>query len=141
VADEFLIKSANGVGTLRFFDREPFDLDQPIDRFWVQVTDLNVSAAGPVYAGYDNSHLAPLFAQMADQWQGWTGELEWGSLYQEFALRCRHDRRGHIRIGVRLQAHQGAWDFGWEVQSAVMAEAGQLDRLAREAAAFFGNPT
>lgn len=142
--EEFLIQSANGEARLLFFDREPLDRDQPLEGYWVRITDQNLSAVGGVYAGYANSHPASLFAEMAERWQGWPGELEWESLEHEFALRCAHDRLGHIRIGVRLGTRlghwMGHWELAWEVQAAVMAEAGQLDRLARQAAAFFGQP-
>jgi hypothetical protein len=138
--EEFLIQSADGEGQLLFLDREPFDGNQPIEGYRVRVTDQNLSAAGQVYTGYANSHPASLFAEMAERWQGWPGDLEWESLEYEFALRCSHDRRGHIRIGVRLGSQMGHWAFAWEVQTAVMVEAGQLDRLAREAAMFFGQP-
>ena len=138
--DEFLVQSANGVAQLVFYDRTPADRDQPIEGYWVRLVDLNLTAAGSVYAGYANSHPASLFAEMSRQWSGWTGELEWQSLEYELALRCTNDRRGHIRIAVQLGSRIGAWDFNWEVRMAIMVEGGQLQRLAQEAAAFFGRP-
>ena len=98
--DEFLIPSAAGSGELLFYDRSPVDPVQPIERFWVRVTDLNLSAVGQVYAGYAPSHPAPLFADMARRWSGWPGELVWMSLDRELSLRCSHDRLGHISIPV-----------------------------------------
>lgn len=139
--DEFLVVSASGEARLLFFDREPFDRDQPLDSYSVRITDRDLSAIGNVYAGYANTHPAPLFAEMALRWQGWPDELEWDSLEGEFGLRCSHDRLGHIRIDARLGVRMGHWQFGWEVQAAVMVEGGQLDRLAQEAAAFFGQPS
>jgi hypothetical protein len=139
--DEFLIESADRGAQLLFFDRTPVDRDQPIEGFWVRITDINLSAAGSVYTGYANSHPARLFADMARQWQGWPGELNWESLEYEFALLCTRDRLGHVRNEIRLGSRMGSWDFSWEVQAAVMVEAGQLERLARRAAVFFGNPS
>ena len=106
--DEFLVQSANGVAQLVFYDRTPADRDQPIEGYWVRLVDLNLTAAGSVYAGYANSHPASLFAEMSRQWSGWTGELEWQSLEYELALRCTNDRRGHIRIAVQLGSAHAA---------------------------------
>jgi hypothetical protein len=136
--DEFLVLSADGIARLLFFDRQPRDRDQPIEEYSVKVTAPNLSAEASVYAGYAHSHPAPLFAEMAARWRGWERELEWESLESELSLQCRHDRRGHIRIAVRLGSRMGAWEFSWEVKAAVMAEGGQLDRLAGDAAGFFG---
>jgi hypothetical protein len=138
--DEFLVLSADGTTRVLFFDRQPCDGDQPIEGYRVRVTALDLCASATVYAGYAHSHPAPLFAEMAARWQGWPGDLEWKSLEHELSLQCSHDRRGHIRIGVRLGSRIDGWEFAWQVQAVVMAEGGQLDRLARDAAAFFGVP-
>ncbi len=138
--NELVIQSSNGEARLVFFDRSPTDRDRPIEEFWVRITDRNLSAVGGVYAEYASGHPALLFADMARQWQGWPGELEWRSLEGEFELRCTHDRRGHIRIGIMLRSNVSNWEYGWEVGAAVMVEAGQLERLALDAAEFFGPP-
>lgn len=139
--DEFLIQSADGEAQFLFFDRIPFERGRPIDTFSVRITDLNLSATAGVYAGYANSHPAPLFAEMARQWRGWPDELTWQSLEHELALHCTHDKLGHIRIGIQLGNRTRGWEFQWEVRAAVIAEAGQLDRLAWQAAEFFGEPS
>jgi hypothetical protein len=137
--DEFLIQSGHGVAQMLFFDRTPADLDRPIERLWVRLMDQNLAGVAAVYTHSD--HPAPLFAEMARRWQGWPDELVWQSLEGEFALRCRHDRLGHIRIAATLRSRLTmSWDYSWEVQAAIMIEAGQLERLALEAAAFFGRP-
>lgn len=138
---EFLIQSADRGAQLLFFDRIPSDPNQLIEGFWVQITDLNLSAATTVDGGYDHSHAASLFADMARQWQGWSGELEWRSLENELSLRCTSDRLGHVRIEIELRSEIGNWDYAWAVRAAVMVEAGQLERLARAAAVFFGQPS
>jgi Family of unknown function (DUF6228) len=133
---EFLIASADRGGGLLFYERFPADRAERIDGFWVRVTDHNLSAAAPVYAGYAPSHPARLFADMARQWSGWPGELLWTSLEGELALRCSHDRRGHISIRVDLRSAHMPED--WRVTATVMAEAGQLQEIARHADLFFG---
>ncbi len=134
--DEFLIPSTDGIGGLLFYDRSPPDPTQPIDSFWVRVSDHNLSAAGQVYAGYAPSHPARLFADMAARWSGWPDVLAWASLEGEVALGCSHDRLGHIAIRVVLRS--GPMDNDWRVEATVMAEAGQLEAIARRAASFFG---
>lgn len=137
--DEFLIPSAAGSGGLLFHDRSPVDPAEPIDGFSVRVTDHNLSAIAHVYAGVSGcapSHPAPLFVDMARKWSGWPGELVWESLEGELALRCSHDRLGHISIRVELRSGQMPDD--WRVGATVMAEAGQLEDIARRAALFFG---
>jgi hypothetical protein len=134
--DEFLIPSAAGDGGLPFFQRAPPDPTKPITGFWVRVTDQNLSAAAQVYAGYAPSHPAPLFAEMARQWAGWSGELTWQSLEGELTIRCSRDRVGHIFIRVELRSGQMPKD--WRVVATVLAEAGQLEGIARRAELFFG---
>lgn len=134
--DEFLIPSAAGDGGLLFFQRSPVDPTKSIDHFWVRVTDHNLSAAAQVYAGYAPSHPAPLFADMARQWAGWSGELVWESLEGELAIRCSRDRVGHIFIRVELRS--GPMPDDWRVVVTVLAEAGQLESIARHAELFFG---
>lgn len=134
--DEFLIPSAAGGGGLLFYDRSPPDPAQPIGGFCVRVTDHNLSAIGQVYAGYAPSHPAGLFADMAAQWSGWPDALTWDSLEGELSLSCTHDRLGHVAIRVELRS--GHMDDDWRVKATVLAEAGQLEAIARRAAAFFG---
>lgn len=134
--DEFLIPDAAGSGGLLFYDRSPYDPAEPIGSFWARVTTEGLSAAGRVYAGYAPSHPAKLFANMAERWSGWSDELSWLSWEGELALRCRHDRLGHISIRVELVS--GFMDDDWCVAATIMAEAGQLEAIAGRAAAFFG---
>jgi hypothetical protein len=137
--DELLIPSAAGSGGLLFYDRSPPDPAKAIDGFSVRVSDHNLSAVGRVYAGYASSHPASLFSDMACRWSGWAGELVWQSLEGELALRCSHDRLGHISIRVELRS--GYMPDDWRVEASVMAEAGQLEEIARCAALFFGQPS
>jgi hypothetical protein len=134
--DEFLIPSASGDGGLLFFQRSPPDPIEPIDSYWVRVTDHNLSAEGQVYAGYAPSHPAPLFADMARQWAGWPDDLVWESLEGELQVRCGRDRGGHIFIRVELKS--GPMPDDWRVAATVLAEAGQLENIARRAELFFG---
>src|SRR5438105_4695700 len=129
-SEEFLIRSAAGSGGLRFYARSPTDRAKVMEGFWVEVTDQNLSAAGPVYAGYTPSP-ALVFVDMARQWSGWSGLLHWESLEGELVLRCRHDGLGHISIQAELCS--GPVSDDWRVVATVVAEAGQLERIAQSA--------
>jgi hypothetical protein len=129
----FVIRDVDGEGFLEFFERTPTDSDRPIERFQVRLTDFELSAVARVYA---YGHPAPLFAQMAAHWRGWQGTFAWEALEGELQLRCSQDRAGHVAIQVELRS--GPTPGDWTVRSTVMAEAGQLEDIARRAASFFG---
>ena len=134
--DEFLIPSATRTGCLAFYDRTPFNRDHPINSFWVRVTDAHLSAELEVAADYVPTHPGALFADMQQQWSGWSDDLIWQSVSGELKLLCRHDGLGHISIQVKLRA--GYMDDDWRVTATVIADAGQLESIARRAAVFFG---
>jgi hypothetical protein len=119
-----------------FYDRSPADRAKTIEGFCVRITDLHLSGAVQVYAGFVPSHPASLFVDMARRWSGWPGELVWESLEGELALRSSHDRRGHISIRAVLQP--ACMPEDWRVEATVMTEAGQLEAIARAAETFFG---
>lgn len=58
------------------------------------------------------------------------------SLEQQLRIACRIDRAGHVVIRVELYDGDGDVDLRYSIHT----EAGQLDRLARTAAAYFGAP-
>jgi len=134
--EEFLIPSANGRGGLHFYDRTPYETDKPIEQYMVRLSDHDLSAIATVGGGYASQHPAGLFEEMVRQWSGWLDEMSWESLEGEMVLRCSHDRLGHIAIRTVLRS--GPMEDDWEVAATVMAEAGQLEDIARRARAFFG---
>ena len=135
--DEFSIPNPHGSGGLLFYDRSPYDPTEPLNNYWVRITDHNFSVACKVWACHaPSSHPAKLFADMALQWSGWHGEMAWQTYEEELALSCRHDKFGHIAIRVKLLS--GWKEDAWRVEATTMAEAGQLDAIALRAAAFFG---
>ena len=73
---------------------------------------------------------------MAASWRGWQDELNWSSPEGELTLSCTQDRAGHVFIKVELRS--GPIEEDWTIRATVMAEAGQLEGLARHAESFFG---
>lgn len=133
--ESFLIKSASGAGALEFLDRDPADVESPIEKFWARVCDANLSASSGVYS-FDSWHPAPLFREMAEQWKGWTGELVWESMEGEMGLRCTQDRTGHVAIVIKLRS--GPMECDWSIEATIMVDAGQLEGIAGRAESFFG---
>ena len=113
--DSFLIRSASGAGSLKFFERTPADLHRPIERYKVRLVDHELSAVGRVYAGHPETDPTPLFAQMAANWRAWQGEFVWETSEGELDLRCAQDRTGHVSIRVELRAGPGEAD--WTVRA------------------------
>ena len=64
------------------------------------------------------------------------GSLHGSRSDRELVLSCTQDRTGHVSMGVELRS--GPTPGDWVVRSTVMAEAGQLEEIARRAALFFG---
>jgi hypothetical protein len=135
--NSFLIRSAAGDGSLEFFERTPVDPGRPLERFKVRVTGLDLDAVTRVYVATGGGHPAAMFALMAAHWKGWQGHLAWESLEGELGLRCSQDRTGHVFIRAALRS--GPTTEDWNVDATVMAEAGQLEEIASEAALFFGH--
>jgi hypothetical protein len=135
--DEVVIRDVNGSGGLTFHSRSPEDRSAPIYSFVVRVTDHHLSAETVVYAGDGASGLVRMFEDMSQKWAGWSGNISWGSLENELELACGHDRFGHIGIRVILQPSHYA--DSWRAEATVVTEAGQLENIALEMAAFIGH--
>lgn len=84
-----------------------------------------------------NYHALPLFFDdLAKHWKGWSDTKSWTSLEGGLRLEATTDGLGHIYLRVILRAIEIA--AGWRVQTTLLIEAGQLDRLAIDAKNVFG---
>ena len=106
------------------------------DRWLVTISLPGLGASAEVDAfAYDGEHtLALLFRRLADDWRGWEGERTWSSLEGDFDLAATHDGLGHVALQVRLRS--GPYAEDWLLTSTIWLDAGQLNALARDAAAF-----
>ena len=133
----FRIKNADGEGAIEFFERNPPDPDRPMVTCWVKLTGPGLSATRRLSMVPElEESPPPLFAEMAERWRGWEGELCWSPRDGGLTLRCSQDHSGHVSIRITLD--RGSLDQDWVVQSTVMTEAGQLDAITRSAKTFFG---
>jgi hypothetical protein len=76
-----------------------------------------------------------LFEELAVSWKGWDGIKSWFAMEGELELAATSDRIGHVTLTVAIPA--SANQRQWSARVAVTIEAGQLERLAAEAGAFF----
>lgn len=76
-----------------------------------------------------------LLEELAVSWTGWQGIKRWRAMEGELELEATSDRLGHVTLTVTIpkSADQGQWSARVEIT----IEAGQLERLAAEAGAFF----
>jgi hypothetical protein len=129
------LKSVGGESSITLVEREPFDVSKPIDYFTVQLFDTSLSASARVYA-FQSADLPALFAEIATNWNTFTGPRSWSSLEGEFKLEVSHDGLGHFGIVTELRS--GLYPGDWMVRSTVMIETSQLDRIASDVSKFIG---
>lgn len=79
--------------------------------------------------------LVGYFADLATDWRGWSGARTWATYEGGLALSGDHDGLGHLRISVELRERSSD---GWLVRGDVPLDAGKLDQLPKDLAAFFG---
>jgi Family of unknown function (DUF6228) len=80
---------------------------------------------------------AKFFGELAESWRGWNGEKKWSSMEGEYQLLAIRDSLGHITLSAILRSDPSLIAPCWQASVSVMVEAGQLERLHREAEAFF----
>ena len=77
--------------------------------------------------------LPAFFAEMGESWRGWTGLKEWRAHEGGLTLASTHDGRGTVSMGTELRD----LNLGWVARAVVPLDAGQLEQLAADVAAFF----
>lgn len=77
-----------------------------------------------------------LFETLAENWKGWSEEKKWSSIEGEFAITCTHDKRGHIKLDIEMHQEFGSSE-PWRLRASLVLEAGQLERIAKDAKEFF----
>ena len=82
----------------------------------VRVVDEGLTAQTSIWLGPEGVEepLAGFFADLADDWRGWSGTKEWNGMEGGLRLFCTHDKVGHVTMRVSLSSHSGT---GWKLTS------------------------
>jgi hypothetical protein len=121
----FLADEYDG-GTTRGRDGELWAL-----RARLRVPGLDASALVHLSDAPPQEMLLPAFFE--ELAAGWHGLREWRAYEGGLTLACTHDDRGTVSMGTELRD----LNIGWVVRAVVPLDAGQLEQLALDVAAFF----
>ena len=117
-------------------DRLSFSLTWESRNYWAAVlSGPGATAQRRVVAFAPFGDFRILFAEMAHDWRGWEGTKRWASLEGELKFSCASDGLGHVTIEIDLETEPVA-PSNWRTTGGIVVEAGQLDALAKSAAAF-----
>jgi hypothetical protein len=98
----------------------------------LRVPGLDASALVHLNSSQDAG--APeFFATLAADRRGWPGARTWQTLEGGLTVSCTHDGRGTVSMGTELREN----NIGWVVRAVVPIDAGQLEQVAADVAAFF----
>jgi hypothetical protein len=126
MVDDFEIESVNGDQRVEL---------KTVGRDYIEVTvtgsGLAASAKVAQIGGGDGLH--HYWADLSENWRGWSGEKVWQSYEGDLMFSATCDRTGHVTMKLIL-ARGTAWK--WKIQTVIAIEAGQLERLAASAFAF-----
>lgn len=96
----------------------------------------NVEVVADVYTHTDAQGLGRLFQELAAQEKPWKGEKGWQSIEGEFSISATCSSLGEVQLLVKLRGLTGAPEE-WNVEVGLITEFGQLERIAKQAMAFF----
>ena len=102
------------------------------DAFTARLIAPGLSAEVAVFH-YGGDFLGQYFAELAASWRGWDGGRDWRSLEGALEFHASISKAGAVLIQVVLR---NSADFSWRLTYDFGIENGDLDMLAREAAAF-----
>ena len=122
------IRSSRGRRSLRLHSRSG-------DYFTASIEGDGVQATKSIWGYTDCELLVQLFESIARDWTGWQGERAWESIEHDLRLVITSRSTGQITIRVTLRDYHEEQD--WQLAIPIFTEAGQLDGIARQAAAFF----
>lgn len=119
---EITLKSSRDGATLSFTLKE---------RRHSQV-EFEVAVSTPFFSGrslvstYVNGSPSSLFADIAQNWQGWSGAKSWQDLEQRVSLSAKAKSTGHIQVGVEIVGS----DYENRLHVVLEFEPNQLDAMA-----------
>jgi len=86
---------------------------------------------------YEAGNWSTYFDEIATNRNGWSGEMRSRTYQDSLSITATADRLGHIVLAVALRT---AVPPVWAFEASITLESGQLDAIASQAKAFFGEP-
>jgi hypothetical protein len=100
----------------------------PPDELEVGLRAETLSAQSILY-GLDFSDLGTYFEDLAGNWRGWTGSIDWRSLEGDLEISANYDR--HVLLRVRLLGDR--YRTEWVAEATISLDAGeQLSAVASD---------
>lgn len=81
--------------------------------------------------------LASLFRHMADNWQGWTGAVEWRDMDGMLELSASSDSTGHAKLDIIMLRYGFQPEVSRRLAVQMVLDAGTLEQIATDLEAMF----
>jgi len=104
--------------------------------FRVELNGFDLSASAEIWAYIDANELHRFFQDLGGLDTPWQGPRSWVSIEQDFSLSATCTTLGSVTFQIELCGSQGEPEE-WRVQAGLATEFGQLEQIAKNAAAFF----
>jgi hypothetical protein len=77
-----------------------------------------------------------MFEYMAKNWKGWSDELMFQTLENDFKISATSDLLGHVKLNIRIE--EESISESWKSVVTINIDSCQLENIAQEMRAFFG---
>jgi hypothetical protein len=126
---------------IEFLAPMPQSPDEPIESILVRLFDEGLAAEArvDVWNSGMSGTLPEFLADLAVHWSGWTGAKTWRPIEFPLSIVCTHNGRSHVKFDVEMGV--SFCPKVWTVNVIFEVELGQLDKILREAVAFFAGRT
>lgn len=132
MANEFVIDS--GRGRRAIFEALKRRNDGYLESYRVSLESPLMRAIKDVENSPYDVLLHDWFQDLANHWNGWDGDKKWNAVEGEMFLIAKMSKLGHVGLKVTLNV-EGAGN--WTAIAHLGIEAGQLEKIAKEAKQFF----
>jgi hypothetical protein len=129
----FIIKAERQVVVT--FDSQTIESDGWLDAYMIHLEAPDFKASAFVENPGFGQPPTVLFDDIAKQWSGWKGIKTWDAMEGELRISATSDSTGHITIHFEVPGNNVT--ACWSAKFTIVVEAGQVERLAKEAHVFF----
>ena len=131
--DFISIKSSDNSSEFQFSEQAGLFLSDGSEYYRVTLKTEAMTASLKVYAFEPSGEYCwRYFADLADNWRGWSGIKQWSSLEGEFKISSESDALGHIAMEITLESYGE-----WKAQITAVFDAGQLNDISSKIKSFF----